>query len=105
MSELKKEQESLQNSLVELKATLAEKELLLKEAQADLAKTIEGKEAIEAYLEKIKPGCDFITENLEARDMARETETEALKKAVELIKGTPAYKAAVASAHEESLGE
>ena len=54
-------------------------------------------EAIENYLEKIKPGCDFITENFDLREENRATETTALEKAEGLIKDTPAYKDAVAA--------
>lgn len=67
--------------------------------------TTEDKEAIEAYLLKIKPGCDFITKNFDLREKNRKTEKEALEKAVKLIKATPAYKTAVNEATVESYGD
>merc|ERR1719387_238153 len=84
MADLKKEEADLMKTLAELNATLAEKR---------------------AELEKMKPGCDFITENFEYREESRAAEEEALKKAIEILKGSPAYQAAVASAEEESFGE
>merc|ERR1719301_243221 len=63
------------------------------------------KEAIEAYLEKIKPGCDFITTNFDTREEYRKIEKEALEKAVELLKASPAYKAAVTKAEHEAMGD
>jgi hypothetical protein len=92
IKKLKKEEKELQSSLVKLKESIAEKEKELEEKQGDLKDTIAAKETIEAYLEKIKPGCDFIEENFDMREKNRATETEALEKAVKLIKGTSAYK-------------
>jgi hypothetical protein len=105
MAALKKEQADSEKSLVNLQDTLAEKEKALLDAQEDLKKTTKDKEEIEAYLEKIKPGCDFITTNFQLREDNRATEKAALDKAVGLIKGTPAYKTAVADATEESYGK
>merc|ERR1719159_1361010 len=92
MTKLKKEEAASEKLLAELKETLAEKEEELLAAKEDLKATTEDKEAIEAYLLKIKPGCDFITENFKLREKNRATESKALKKAIKLIKGTPAYK-------------
>jgi hypothetical protein len=105
MTQLKKEEAEGEKNLVSLKETLAEKEKELLDAKEDLKKTTEDKEAIEAYLLKIKPGCDFITFNFELREEDRKIETEALEKAIKLIKGTPAYKAAVSEATVESYGD
>merc|ERR1719243_304843 len=105
MTKLKKEEAKEQKSLADLQETLAEKQQELLEAQEDLKATTEDKEAIEAYLLKIKPGCDFITKNFDLREKNRKTETEALEKAVKLIKATPAYKKAVNAATVESYGD
>jgi chromosome segregation ATPase len=105
MAQLKKEEAGAEKSLAEKQETLAEKEQDLLAAQEDLKKTTKDKEAIEAYLEKIKPGCDFITKNFDLREGNRKTEKEALEKAVKLIKATPAYKTAVNAATEESYGK
>jgi len=105
MTKLKKEEADSEKRLAKLQETLAEKEEQLLAAKEDLKATVADKEAIEAYLLKIKPGCDFITENYELRTKNRLIEKEALEKAASLIKGTPAYKAAVNEATVESYGK
>eukprot|EP00418_Pyrodinium_bahamense_P091964 CAMPEP_0179036174 /NCGR_PEP_ID=MMETSP0796-20121207/13481_1 /TAXON_ID=73915 /ORGANISM="Pyrodinium bahamense, Strain pbaha01" /LENGTH=762 /DNA_ID=CAMNT_0020732451 /DNA_START=78 /DNA_END=2366 /DNA_ORIENTATION=+ len=104
MAELKSGEASMQKNLADLRRTLADKEQELLEKQDDLRVTSATNAAAKAYLLKIKPGCDFITENIDHRDGRRQVETAALKKAAQLLKGTPAYKAAVAAADLESLG-
>jgi len=104
MTDLKKQESDLEKSIVSYQQTLAEKEQDLLEAQEDLKKTTADKEAIEVYLSKIKPGCDFITTNFDLRSKNRATETAALNKATTMIKATPAYKTAVNSATVESYG-
>merc|ERR1719181_1738784 len=105
MADLKKKEAASEKSLAEMQKTLATKEKELLEAQEDLKETTKDKEAIEAYLLKIKPGCDFITKNFKTREANRKTEKDALEKAVKLIKATPAYTAAMASATVESYGD
>jgi len=105
MAALKKKEAKSEASLTKMRETLAETEKDLLAAQEDLKKTTADEAAIEAYLLKIKPGCDFITTNFDTREANRKTEKEALEKAVTLIKDTPAYKTAVANAHQDSLGE
>merc|ERR1740138_1393495 len=105
MTELKKQEADSQKSLAKLQETLAEKEQDLLNAQEDLKTTTEDKESIEAYLLKIKPGCDFITENFDLREKNRATETEALNKAIKLIKATPAYKTFKSEEKVESYGD
>merc|ERR1719326_1045143 len=105
MNNLKKEEAELQETLATLNETLAETQEALAGARKEKAKTVAEKEAIEAYLSKIKPGCDFITENIEERNTFRGHEQDALKGAIDLIKGTPAYTAAVTAQAHEDLGE
>jgi len=104
MTKLKKEQADGEKNLADLQDTLAQKEKDLLDAQEDHKTTTADKEAIEAYLLKIKPGCDFITTNFKLRTANRATEKGALEKAVTLIKETPAYKTAVNAATVESYG-
>eukprot|EP00929_Paragymnodinium_shiwhaense_P007311 TRINITY_DN111232_c0_g1_i1.p1 TRINITY_DN111232_c0_g1~~TRINITY_DN111232_c0_g1_i1.p1 ORF type:complete len:714 (+),score=290.58 TRINITY_DN111232_c0_g1_i1:82-2223(+) len=96
MTTLKEEAVSLGKTLVDTKQTLAETELELEGKRADLKVTTKEKEAVENYLAKIKPGCDFITTNYDSREASRSEESAALDKAVELLKATPAYKNAEA---------
>merc|ERR1719487_249454 len=103
MAELKSEQAKLEKSLAQLQEDLAATEKTLLSKKEDLKATEADKAAIEAYLLKIKPGCDFITTNFDLRETNRATEKAAMENAVVLIKGTPAYKTAVAEAHVESL--
>jgi chromosome segregation ATPase len=103
MEELTTQEAEKEKSLASLHKLLAEKEQTLLEKKTDLKTTEEEKAAIEAYLLKIKPGCDFITTNIAERTSSREQETEALTKATGLLKETPAYQTAVAEAHNETL--
>jgi len=105
MTQLKSEEAAAEKSLAKLQDDLASKEKELLEAREDLKATIKDKEAIEAYLLKIKPGCDFITKNFDTREASRKTEKTALEKAIRLIKATPAYKTAMAAAKVESFGD
>jgi len=105
MTDLKAEEADLEETLATLHETLAAKvEELFQKKEEHKATTTE-KESIEAYLLKIKPGCDFITENFDERETNRATETTAMEKAVELIKDTPAFKAAEAEKHVEGFGD
>mmetsp|Transcript_36510 Transcript_36510/g.98844 ORF Transcript_36510/g.98844 Transcript_36510/m.98844 type:complete len:765 (-) Transcript_36510:85-2379(-) len=105
MATLKGEEAQLQTNLASLRKSLAAAEETLLGKQEDLKATTEEKLSIEAYLEQIKPGCDFITDNIADRKANRQTEEGALQNAIALLKGTPAYQEAVASAHNETLGE
>jgi len=105
MTQLKTQEQDLQTSLVNLKLSLAEKSKELLGKEDDLKATTKEKETLEAYLEKIKPGCDFITLNIDARKGNRVTEKTALDNAKNLLTDSPAYKEAMKAAHEESLGK
>merc|ERR1712137_1501780 len=105
MTGLKEEETRLKDSLANLRATLAQKEKELADAKKLLEETEAEKAAILAYLESIKAGCDFMEENFDHREERRASETDALNKATELLKGTPAYQAAVAAQDLEDLGD
>jgi hypothetical protein len=105
MTDLKSEEADLEETLATLHETLAAKEEELFQKKEEHKATTLEKESIEAYLAKIKPGCDFITENFDERETNRATETTAMEKAVDLIKDTPAYKAAEAEKHVEGFGD
>merc|ERR1719161_893614 len=105
MTDLKSEEADLEETLATLHETLAAKEEELFQKKEEHKAITTEKEAIEAYLLKIKPGCDFITENFDERETNRATETEAMERAVDLIKDTPAYKTAEAEKHVEGFGD
>jgi ABC-type transporter Mla subunit MlaD len=105
MADLKERETNAEKALVSLRENLAQKEEDLLMRKKELKKTEGEKEALENYLAKIKPGCDFITENFDEREDNRATETAALEKAEGLIKDTPVYKKAMAEAKTESFGD
>jgi ABC-type transporter Mla subunit MlaD len=105
MADLKEREANAEKTLVSLRESLAQKEEDLLMRKKDLKKTVGEKESLEEYLAKIKPGCDFITENFDERSNNRATETAALERADGLIKDTPVYKKAMAEAKTESFGD
>eukprot|EP00746_Dinoflagellata_sp_MGD_P161092 gnl/MRDRNA2_/MRDRNA2_88127_c0_seq1.p1 gnl/MRDRNA2_/MRDRNA2_88127_c0~~gnl/MRDRNA2_/MRDRNA2_88127_c0_seq1.p1 ORF type:complete len:635 (-),score=218.01 gnl/MRDRNA2_/MRDRNA2_88127_c0_seq1:60-1871(-) len=105
MKELKEDQAKLQETIAGLRVELADAEKSLGLNKAELEKTKVELKGLEEYLEKIKPGCDYIEKNHDARTSARKEEKKALEGATETIKGTPAYKAAVTAAEQEALGD
>merc|ERR1719331_2396855 len=105
MADLKERETDAEKTLVSLRESLAQKEEDLLMRKKELKKTEGEKEALENYLAKIKPGCDFITENFDEREDNRATETAALERAEGLIKDTPVYKKAMAEAKTDSFGD
>jgi len=98
MNDLKSQEKTSQETIASLEASIAAKVKELEQARVDRKKTSEEKVAIEKYLSKIKPGCDFITEFIGERKDNREAETSALNTAIEKLEDTPAYKEARAKA-------
>merc|ERR1719156_340611 len=105
MNDLKTQEAACLETIADLTESLASTEKTLEETQIDLEKTTKEKKAIERYLLKIKPGCDFITENIDTRKDNRAAETDALNQAKDKLKGTPAYKEAAAKAEKMMLGK
>merc|ERR1719161_3512107 len=105
MTDLKSEEADLEETLASLHETLAAKEEELFQKKEEHKATTADKEAIEAYLLKIKPGCDFITEHFEEREENRATETTAMENCIDLIKDTPAYKNFKAEERVEGFGD
>merc|ERR1719263_2224963 len=103
MTDLKDEEGTSLETIADLTEELASTEKTLEETTIDLQKTTKEKIALERDLLKIKPGCDFITENIDTRKDNRAAETSALETAKEKLMGTPAYKSA-AAAVEKLMG-
>merc|ERR1719388_340118 len=78
MTDLKSQEATVQDSIADLSEQLAEKEKTLAQVSEELTKTLAEHKAVEKYLLKIKPGCDFITENIDFRDEHRQKEMQAL---------------------------
>jgi len=104
MTTFRTNEENSVTSLATLRSTLAQKQEELRDRRKEHATTSKEKAALEAYLEKIKPGCDFITLNIATRKANRLDEKTALEEARRIIKTSPAYTTAVDLAHNESLG-
>merc|ERR1719197_1979362 len=105
MNDLKTQEAACLETIADLTEELASTEKTLEETTIDLQKTTKEKIALEKYLLKIKPGCDFITENIDTRKDNRAAETSALTTAKEKLMGTPAYKSAAAAVEKEMLGK
>merc|ERR1719261_282011 len=105
MNDLKTQEAACLETIADLTEELASTEKTLEETILDKEKTDKEKKAVESYLLKIKPGCDFITENIDTRKSNREAETSALNTAKDKLKSTPAYKSAAAKAEKLMLGK
>merc|ERR1719162_1897542 len=105
MNDLKTQEAACLETIADLTESQASTEKTLEETQIDLEKTSKEKRAIERYLLKIKPGCDFITENIDTRKDNRAAETSALNTAKDKLMGTPAYKSAAAAVEKDMLGK
>jgi len=105
MADLKAQQAEKEKSLAELQASLANKEQDLLDTEEELKATEGSRDSVEAYLEKIKPGCDFITENFELRTKNRQSEKTALENAMATVKDSPAFTDAENAATVESYGK
>eukprot|EP00811_Abedinium_folium_P006949 NODE_1640_length_2413_cov_4.852581.p2 GENE.NODE_1640_length_2413_cov_4.852581~~NODE_1640_length_2413_cov_4.852581.p2 ORF type:complete len:477 (-),score=175.25 NODE_1640_length_2413_cov_4.852581:116-1546(-) len=88
----------LENQLADVKLSIEEKTEALGFANASKA-------GVEKHQKLIKPECDFIQNNLAARQTHRQTEKTALEGAIELIKGTPAYMSAKLAAEHTAMGD
>merc|ERR1719436_1515817 len=104
MARLKKEQADAEAKLAKLQDELAQAQKDLGEARRDLKKTEAEKAAVERYLAEIKPGCDFIVDNLDFRQRRRFEEKTALQGARGKLKASAAYTTYTAEQHQEDLG-
>jgi len=105
MELLKKEEKEFEENIAKLKVTLTETEEELLGKKSEHKATVEEKEAIEAYLLKITPECDWWTKNIETRKENRKNEEEALKGAMDLLKDSLLYQTWAAADHNETLGD
>jgi chromosome segregation ATPase len=105
MDTLKADEKTCLDTIVSLEETVALKEADIEAKHVDKEQTHKEMKSMERYLEKIKPGCDFITENIDTRKENRAGELEALQKAIENLQSTPAFKAAEAEDEKNALGE
>jgi len=105
ITDLKSQEQTSVETIASLDDSIAETEKQLLQAREDLKKTKAEKKAIERYLLKIKPGCDFITSNIDTRKSNRAAETSSLQEAINKLEATPAFKEAAASNEKDMLGK
>jgi len=101
---LKSQEATSLETIANLEQNVADEEKSLQAARDDHEKTNGEKKAIEGYLTKIRPGCTFITDNIDSRKSNRGMETDSLNNAINKLKSTPQYKEAKAKADAEELG-
>jgi len=87
-------EENLKATITKTTKSIADTNLLLDEKKGMLASTKEELESVTKYLAEINKGCVSIADNYAAREEQRVGESKSLVNAIELIKATPAYKAA-----------
>merc|ERR1712008_594309 len=90
MIQFETDETRLQGDLGSIKEHLANAKSELHSKRKEHKATSKEKAALEAYLVKIKPGCDFITENLALRKSNRAEETTALTNAKDILEKSPA---------------
>jgi len=104
MKSLTEGEASLQETIVKLNSSVASKEKELLAKREVSTNTEQEKIALERYIEKIKPGCEFTLKNYETRTKNRAAEKKALAGARTKLQGTPAFKAAQQKAKLAALG-
>jgi len=92
-------------TLVGLEKDLADAELELAAKHDEKDETEKEKMKVEQYVEKIKPGCDFVVDNFDDRESNRKTEKTALTKVIGMLEDSPAYKAAKTEADQKAMGD
>merc|ERR1719440_12150 len=103
MTDLKANEDEYLATVASTEQTLAEKEKDRTERRMNLDATKKDKKAIEKYLLSIKPGCDFMDENLDARKESRRAEKSALENSRSLMEDTPEYQSAAAEEERAAL--
>merc|ERR1719253_635573 len=79
METLTKAEAAYQKSIVKLNKDLAGKEKDLEAAFESETTKEKEKIAIERYIAKLKPGCDFVLDNFDSRKASRKAEKKALE--------------------------
>lgn len=81
----------LRKNIADTTKELADSKKELTEKHEMLEKTTKEKTSLAQYLADVKPKCEWLKGKLEQREANREAESQSLKDAVKLLKGTPAY--------------
>jgi hypothetical protein len=105
MMALTKQEQELIAGINTFKQNLANTESQLEEAHENNFTTGQAHLAVVQYLAKIEPGCTFYITNYEGRSANRTAEKTAMEGALDEIKATPAFQAAMAAEEREALGK
>mmetsp|Transcript_14164 Transcript_14164/g.34437 ORF Transcript_14164/g.34437 Transcript_14164/m.34437 type:complete len:855 (-) Transcript_14164:38-2602(-) len=105
MTDTTADMQRAKEQVADAEAMKAQKKQQLADTIEDLENTRKVKADAETYLEKIKPDCDFMMDNIEGRKTARAAEISNLETAIEKIKGSPVYKKAKAKGEKEAEGK
>jgi len=105
MKKLTDQEAASEESIVKLGADLATAEATLESKFTEQTSQEVQKTKIERYIAKLKPGCDFVLNKYDSRKTSRAAEKTSLKGAVTKLKGSPAYKTAMAKADMAALGD
>merc|ERR1719473_2558632 len=105
MTHLAEEERVILETIVRTEADLAEKEKIKTEKTANHAETTKDKVSTERYLESIKPGCDYMDQNLDIRKQTRRAEKSAMAESVKEMQGTPEYQELEHQAELDGFGE
>merc|ERR1719261_852158 len=105
MTEAKADENKLLETIADLEANLAAKEKERTLQNMNKAADEKERKAAEDYLASIKPGCDFMDQNIDARKSSRRAEKSALLDSLNLMEGTPEYQAAAREEEAKALGE
>jgi len=95
MSGLESDAKTLREDIASVTAERAENKISLQDTIKVTNRTQEQVVAVERYIVKIKPQCDFIEENFDSRSEAHDTELEGLKEARKALMESDEYKKAV----------
>merc|ERR1719428_2837712 len=104
MAEMKSEEQNILDSITDLEDEIAEKLNNIETTHQEREATELEQKNTERYIEEIKPGCDFIDENIETRKENRAAEIKSLNGALDAMEGTPAFKEAEAEEEREMYG-
>jgi len=98
-------EKALEDAISKGETDLASAKEMKLETTEDKVATADLLKQVKAYLDKIRPGCTFIQDNIAARKAARTSEKTALETAISKLENTPAFKNAELAAHHASMGD
>lgn len=97
MTALKASEKTLRDDLANYENGLASDQQDLEETNEDSRATTNERDAIQAFLDQIEPGCTFIQDHHTDRTGFRTAEKTALEDVIDTLHGTPAFKDANAT--------